>query len=183
MLDLHVAGRLPRRGLVRQEQVRFEEFLPTASASTTNRRWRRGSAAAWWAKRTRARCIAAEHAAELDGAVIEALKQLGVSAAAAIGVGGEWQAGERRDADRPLADRRQHAGRVCRGDAAAGGRRDRRGGRRRFPTWRDTPAPVRGEFVRRIGNAFREHKAELATLVTLGSRQDHGRSAAAKCRR
>jgi saccharopine dehydrogenase-like NADP-dependent oxidoreductase len=27
VLDLHVAGRLPRRGLVRQEQVRFEDFL------------------------------------------------------------------------------------------------------------------------------------------------------------
>ena len=35
-----------------------------------------------------------------------------------------------------------------------------------FPTWRDTPAPVRGELVRRIGNAFREHQDELATLVT-----------------
>ncbi len=27
VLDLHVAGRLPRRGLVRQEQVTLEEFL------------------------------------------------------------------------------------------------------------------------------------------------------------
>jgi saccharopine dehydrogenase-like NADP-dependent oxidoreductase len=27
VLDLHVAGRLPRRGLVRQEQVSFEEFI------------------------------------------------------------------------------------------------------------------------------------------------------------
>jgi aldehyde dehydrogenase (NAD+) len=34
-----------------------------------------------------------------------------------------------------------------------------------FPAWRDTPAPVRGELVRRIGNAFREQKDELATLV------------------
>src|SRR5688572_6907049 len=31
-----------------------------------------------------------------------------------------------------------------------------------FPTWRDTPAPVRGELVRRIGNAFREHQNDLA---------------------
>jgi aldehyde dehydrogenase (NAD+) len=36
-----------------------------------------------------------------------------------------------------------------------------------FPMWRDTPAPVRGELVRRIGNAFREHQADLAELVTL----------------
>jgi aldehyde dehydrogenase (NAD+) len=35
-----------------------------------------------------------------------------------------------------------------------------------FPAWRDTPAPVRGELVRRIGNAFREQQDDLATLVT-----------------
>ncbi len=35
-----------------------------------------------------------------------------------------------------------------------------------FPKWRDTPAPVRGELVRRIGNAFRAHQDDLATLVT-----------------
>jgi L-aminoadipate-semialdehyde dehydrogenase len=35
-----------------------------------------------------------------------------------------------------------------------------------FPAWRDTPAPVRGELVRRIGNAFREHMDSLSTLVT-----------------
>jgi aldehyde dehydrogenase (NAD+) len=34
-----------------------------------------------------------------------------------------------------------------------------------FSEWRDTPAPVRGELVRRIGNAFRERKNELATLI------------------
>jgi aldehyde dehydrogenase (NAD+) len=36
---------------------------------------------------------------------------------------------------------------------------------RRFPEWRDTPAPVRGELVRRIGNAFRERQEDLATLI------------------
>ncbi len=36
---------------------------------------------------------------------------------------------------------------------------------RTFPEWRDTPAPVRGELVRRIGNAFRERQNELATLI------------------
>jgi L-aminoadipate-semialdehyde dehydrogenase len=34
-----------------------------------------------------------------------------------------------------------------------------------FEQWRDTPAPVRGEFVRRIGNLFRERQEELATLI------------------
>jgi aldehyde dehydrogenase (NAD+) len=35
-----------------------------------------------------------------------------------------------------------------------------------FPAWRDTPAPMRGELVRRLGNTFREHLSRLATLVT-----------------
>lgn len=33
--------------------------------------------------------------------------------------------------------------------------------------WRRLPAPKRGEIVRQIGNAFREHKDELGELVTL----------------
>ncbi len=33
--------------------------------------------------------------------------------------------------------------------------------------WRQVPAPLRGEIVRRIGNAFREHKDALGSLVTL----------------
>src|SRR6478735_8445493 len=34
-----------------------------------------------------------------------------------------------------------------------------------FAVWRDIPAPARGELVRRIGNEFRKHEADLATLV------------------
>ncbi len=34
-----------------------------------------------------------------------------------------------------------------------------------FPKWRDTPAPVRGELVRRLGIAFRKHQDDLATLI------------------
>ncbi|MEE2906714.1 MAG: aldehyde dehydrogenase family protein [Planctomycetota bacterium] len=33
--------------------------------------------------------------------------------------------------------------------------------------WRMLPAPKRGEIVRRIGNAFREHEQELGALVTM----------------
>jgi len=33
--------------------------------------------------------------------------------------------------------------------------------------WRELPAPQRGEYVRQIGNAFREHKELLGKLVTL----------------
>jgi len=36
-----------------------------------------------------------------------------------------------------------------------------------FREWRTVPAPVRGELVRRIGNRLRDHKDDLATLVTL----------------
>lgn len=36
-----------------------------------------------------------------------------------------------------------------------------------FLKWRTTPAPVRGETVRRLGNALRHHKADLGRLVTL----------------
>jgi aldehyde dehydrogenase (NAD+) len=35
-----------------------------------------------------------------------------------------------------------------------------------YPIWRDTPAPVRGELVRHIGDAFRAHQDDLATIVT-----------------
>ena len=36
-----------------------------------------------------------------------------------------------------------------------------------FLKWRVTPAPVRGETVRQLGNALRAAKSDLATLVTL----------------
>src|SRR5256886_1291991 len=38
-----------------------------------------------------------------------------------------------------------------------------------FLKWRVTPGPVRGETVRRLGNALREHKHDLGQLVTLES--------------
>jgi aldehyde dehydrogenase (NAD+) len=36
-----------------------------------------------------------------------------------------------------------------------------------FPRWRLVPAPRRGDLVRRLGELLTEHKADLATLVTL----------------
>src|SRR5437899_810728 len=36
-----------------------------------------------------------------------------------------------------------------------------------FLKWRTTPAPVRGETIRRFGNVLRAAKADLAKLVTL----------------
>ncbi len=35
-----------------------------------------------------------------------------------------------------------------------------------FGVWRSVPAPQRGEFVRRVGNRFREMKADLAAVIT-----------------
>jgi aldehyde dehydrogenase (NAD+) len=35
-----------------------------------------------------------------------------------------------------------------------------------FKTWREVPAPVRGQLVKRWGQLLTEHKADLATLVT-----------------
>ncbi|WP_232664088.1 L-piperidine-6-carboxylate dehydrogenase [Pseudonocardia sp. TRM90224] len=36
-----------------------------------------------------------------------------------------------------------------------------------FLTWRTTPAPVRGALVRRFGELLTQHKADIATLITL----------------
>ena len=36
-----------------------------------------------------------------------------------------------------------------------------------FAEWRVTPAPVRGNLVRRLGELLREHKAELGELVSI----------------
>ena len=36
-----------------------------------------------------------------------------------------------------------------------------------YLTWRTVPAPVRGELVRRLGEALRAHKAALGELVSL----------------
>src|SRR5687768_16626498 len=36
-----------------------------------------------------------------------------------------------------------------------------------FTQWRQVPAPRRGELIRQIGQALREHKDQLRTLVAL----------------
>jgi aldehyde dehydrogenase (NAD+) len=83
----------------------------------------------------------------------------------AVAIGAEWRAGEgpaltvRSPIDgSTLAEFLSAApAQVDAAASAAGGA---------FPAWRDTPAPVRGELVRRIGDAVREFKSDLATLVT-----------------
>jgi aldehyde dehydrogenase (NAD+) len=39
--------------------------------------------------------------------------------------------------------------------------------RQAFGEWRDVPPPGRGELVRRIGQALRDHKRDLGLLITL----------------
>ena len=36
-----------------------------------------------------------------------------------------------------------------------------------FDMWRTTPAPVRGDHIRRLGQALRDHKEQLGALITL----------------
>ena len=36
-----------------------------------------------------------------------------------------------------------------------------------FQVWRDTPGPVRGNLIRRLGDVLRQHKAELGELVSI----------------
>ena len=42
-----------------------------------------------------------------------------------------------------------------------------------FARWRVTPAPVRGDYIRRIGRALRDRKDELGALVTLETGKIH----------
>ncbi len=96
----------------------------------------------------------------------DALRRLGVpSDLAAVGIGDRWQTGT----GQPLAKRSPIDGSllaeftmaspadleqvIATADEA-------------FLQWRVMPAPQRGEFVRRIGEKLREHKEDLATLVT-----------------
>ena len=98
--------------------------------------------------------------------VKQTLKQLGVADtphAVAIGDQKQAGAGSLLEVRSPIDGRSlakfpsaspQQVNDACQAAAAA------------FPVWRDTPAPVRGELVRRIGNAMREQQTELAQLIT-----------------
>src|SRR5437016_11396636 len=52
--------------------------------------------------------------------------------------------------------------------ATAAGTEDAlRATREAFLIWRTTPAPRRGELVRRLGELLRDHKSDLADLITI----------------
>jgi aldehyde dehydrogenase (NAD+) len=81
-----------------------------------------------------------------------------------VGLGGSWSGGEPFEARSPIdgaplaSVRAATPADVAR---AAGANAEA------FRLWRLVPAPRRGELVRRIGQAVRERKEELAALVTL----------------
>ncbi len=95
----------------------------------------------------------------------EILKELGIEEINSGGFCGEWMgSAERLDSVSPIDGasiaavsqvRSEEYGRIVSRAAEA------------FASWRMVPAPVRGETVRRLGNALREAKSALGTLVTL----------------
>jgi aldehyde dehydrogenase (NAD+) len=97
--------------------------------------------------------------------VKQALAALGVSLPVrGLGIGAKWEAGrgEALEARSPIDGSTLaefQAGSIEQVEQAI------QSAARAFPAWRDTPAPQRGELVRQIGNAFREHQTELAALV------------------
>ena len=96
----------------------------------------------------------------------DALKRIGRDdAPMAVWIGGESMAGS----GSPLTGRSPIDGTtLCSFAAAAPSELPRvlAAARDAFTTWRVVPGPQRGEFVRRVGNRFREWKADLATVIS-----------------
>ncbi|MGY1666601.1 L-piperidine-6-carboxylate dehydrogenase [Geodermatophilus sp. SYSU D00696] len=93
----------------------------------------------------------------------EELRRLAEDAARRCGVDLDAVAGDHPvtspvNGERLLSVRRQTAADVETAVARAG---------EAFREWRTVPAPVRGALVRRLGELLREHKADLATLVSI----------------
>lgn len=95
-----------------------------------------------------------------------ALKTLGMSESVqALAIGGQWQAGQGEQltvkspingeqlAQFSMATAEQTNAAITAANAA-------------FRTWRTTPAPARGEFVRQFGAKLREYKESLAEIVS-----------------
>jgi aldehyde dehydrogenase (NAD+) len=97
--------------------------------------------------------------------VKQALERLGIGdKPRAVGIGAKWLDG----GGSPLVARSPIDGSTLAKFASASvGQVDEaiRAAAHDFVAWRETPAPVRGELVRRIGEALREQISELATLV------------------
>ncbi len=94
------------------------------------------------------------------------LKKLGIGKTAAGAFDGTWRktGGERLPVRSPVDGAEVAAVRMADADDYAA---VSDAAHAAFLRWREVPAPQRGEYVRRIGNAFREHKELLGRLVTL----------------
>ena len=94
------------------------------------------------------------------------LEQLGISGTASGAYAGEWleTTGELLETRSPSTG--ELLGQVR---MATGSEYDRvvEAAQEAFERWRMAPAPVRGEFVRKIGLRMRERKDELGKLVSL----------------
>src|SRR5262245_37822773 len=145
---------------------RWTIFWRTGSANTTNRRWRRSSVREWLAKRTNPAHSLAPYGNEEVGVHDEVQKIL-----SKLGLHTEPNALGNRAGEGPLLTVRSPiddstlaefpAATTSQADAVFDAAANA------FAQWRDTPPPVRGELVRRIGDAFRKHESELAALVAL----------------
>ena len=96
----------------------------------------------------------------------EIFAKLGLKATnAGVFAGGEWFGSG------PVIEKRSpiDGSPLARVTAATQADYDRAAGaaQRAFHSWRDVPAPKRGEVVRRLGEALRRHQQELGRLVTL----------------
>src|SRR5688572_28184985 len=92
------------------------------------------------------------------------LKQLGIKETNAGVFDGSWRGGSTAESISPINGRLiAQVREATTGDYNAAIRRAHEA----FLKWRVTPAPVRGETIRQLGNALRAAKADLAKLVTL----------------
>jgi aldehyde dehydrogenase (NAD+) len=97
----------------------------------------------------------------------QALTALGISTNASGGaIGGEWlkTEGKSLNATSPIDRRSLGTIRECAGGDVA---RVIDAAHEAFKKWRVVPGPKRGEFVRRVGEKLRQHKADLARVVQL----------------
>jgi aldehyde dehydrogenase (NAD+) len=94
----------------------------------------------------------------------DVLRKLGIEPVNAGGFAGEWiGGGERLESKTPI-----DGATIAAVTQVTPDEYDRIAGRAHeaFLSWRNLPAPTRGETIRRLGNALREHKSELGALVT-----------------
>jgi aldehyde dehydrogenase (NAD+) len=96
----------------------------------------------------------------------DVLSRLGLSAKNFSSYGGGWNAGTGEELISLNPATGQPLGRAV---AATALEYDQvaHAARQAFATWRLVPPPQRGEVVRQVGNALREHKQDLGLLVTL----------------